>query len=434
MTTDLAFFGREAALDLTSSVAAEAPLAGRTVALIHPAWHSCGTATVVASQARAYRDLGACVVSIGLSDQPNFGLAPARATQAYFEATPELIADRRVLAGIGRDTAFNLRKTAPIAWSFAHGNHAATYVAFAKNSPPPAQLSSERIDLIHCNHFFCMPLAEAVRQNPGVPIILDTHDIQAKQYVLRNQSGWYLPPRATYEEMLATELHWLARADLLLHLNSEEDVAFRGLLPDSRHALLHPAVDSMPTRTGGGDFVLVASANVPNILSLEWLLREVMPRAGDIPLAIYGNVDAAIRSRDPALYSRFSRYFRGRVDDIATAYIRAACVLLPTIEGHGLSIKTIEAFSSGAPLIATRLAFRGIEVDPASLANVAIAETAQAFVAALRNIAPGRRDAAPRAISPTRRFYEARFSPAAYKKSLARLVGPLLGSRSAVSA
>src|SRR5947209_7202404 len=33
MTTDLAFFGREAALDLTSRVAAEAPLAGRTVAL-----------------------------------------------------------------------------------------------------------------------------------------------------------------------------------------------------------------------------------------------------------------------------------------------------------------------------------------------------------------------------------------------------------------
>jgi polysaccharide biosynthesis protein PslH len=159
-----------------------------------------------------------------------------------------------------------------------------------------------------------------------------------------------------------------------------------------------------------------------------------MALAGDIPLAIYGNVDAAIRSRDSALYGRFARYFRGRIDDIATAYSRAACVLLPTIEGHGLSIKTIEAFSSGAPLIATRLAFRGIEGDPASLGNVAIAETAQSFAAALRKIAAGGHDAGPRASSPTRRFYEARFSPAAYKEGLVRLVAPLLASRSAVSA
>jgi glycosyltransferase involved in cell wall biosynthesis len=302
------------------------------------------------------------------------------------------------------------------------------------NSPAPAELSSQRIDLVHCNHFFCMPLAEAVRGDRRIPLVLDTHDIQAKQYVLRNQSGWYLPPRATYEEMLATELHWLARADLLLHLNSEEETAFRALLPDRRHALLYPAVDSMPTRAGGGDFVLVASANVPNILSLEWFLREVMPRVGDIPLAIYGNVQAAIRSRYSALYGRFSCSFRGRVDDIATAYSQAACVLLPTIEGHGLSIKTIEAFSSGAPLIATRHAFRGIEVDPASLGNVAIAESPEAFAAALHKVATGQAEPEARQNSPTRRLYEARFSPAAYRQSLARLVSPLLSGHADVSA
>jgi hypothetical protein len=433
MATDLAFFGRESCLDLTRTVAAEAPLRDRTVALIHPAWHSCGTATVVASQARAYRDLGARVVSVALSDQANFGLAPARSAQAYFEATPELTADRRMLAGIGREMLLNPLKMGAIGWSFAHGDHASTYVGLAMGSQTPAELAAERIDLIHCNHFFCMPLAEAARGKQGAPLILDSHDMQAKQYVLRNRRGWYLPPRATYEEMLATELHWLAGADLLLHLNSEEDAAFRVLLPESRHALLYPAVDPMPAAEGGGDFVLVASANVPNILSVEWFLREVAPRAGDIPLAIYGNVDAAIRRRDPALYRRFSRYFRGRVDNIASAYSQAACVLLPTIEGHGLSIKTIEACSSGAPLIGTRLAFRGIAVDPASLANVTIAESPEIFAAALRQIPPGGRDqAAVRASSPTRRFYDAQFSPAAYRERLARLVAPLLGMRPVV--
>ena len=419
---------------MMAAVAAEGLLAGRTVGLIHPAWHSCGTATVVASQARAYRALGARAVSIALSDQAHFGLMPERATRAYFEATPELIADRRVLAGMIKPAAHPLRNAAWIAWRFAHGDHASTYVGFAVNSPPPPELSSERIDLIHCNHFFCMPLAEAVRGQQAIPVVLDSHDMQAKQYVLRNQGGWYLPPRATYESMLATELHWLARADLLLHLNSEEDADFRALLPNSRHALLHPAVDSMPTRNGGHDFVLVASANVPNLLSLEWLLREVMPVAGDIPLAIYGNVDSAIRSRDSKLYSRFSRRFRGRLDDIAAAYREAACVLLPTTEGYGLSIKTIEALSSGAPLIATRHAFRGIDVDPASLANVTVADDAEIFASALRKRAAAPPDPGFREGSPTRRLYEARFSHAAYRDGLARLIGPLLGSHAGASA
>ncbi|MBV8851280.1 MAG: glycosyltransferase [Methylobacteriaceae bacterium] len=404
-------------------------LTGRTIALIHPAWHSCGTATVVASQARAYRDLGARVLSIGLSDQPIFGFAARQFTQAYLNATPELHADRRLLTGVAWGKALSPLRTGSIAWGFTHGDHAATYVAFAENSPPPAELATEHIDLVHCNHFFCMPLAEAIRGDRAIRLVLDTHDIQAKQYVLRNQGGWYLPPRASYEKMLATELHWLGRADLLLHLNSEEHTAFRALLPQSRHALLHPAVDSIPTQSGGGDFVIVASANTPNILSLEWLLREVMPQAGDIPLAIYGNVDASIRSRDPTLYGRFARYFRGRIDDIADAYAGAACVLLPTTEGHGLSIKTIEALSSGAPLIATRLAFRGIEIDPASLANVTIADTAEAFAAALRNLPAGQATPDGRQDSATRRLYEERFAPAAYREGLAGLVAPLLKSR-----
>jgi glycosyltransferase involved in cell wall biosynthesis len=409
-------------------MAAEAPLAGRTVALIHPAWHSCGTATVVASQARAYRALGARVLSAALSDHPFFGLSQESLARAYLRATPELVADRRLVTGIGTEAALNPLKIAPIGWNFAHGNFAATYIALAENSAVPAELATERIHLIHANHFFTMPLAERLRAAQGCPLLLDSHDVQARQYMLRNERGWYLPPRAAYETMLKTELAWLQRADRLLHLNSEEEAAFRTLLPGSLHTLVYPAVDPMPTGPGGGDFVIVASANVPNILSLEWFLREVVPRAGDVPLAIYGNVDAAIRSRDPALYQRHSGYFRGRVEDLGAAYSAAACVLLPTIEGHGLSIKTIEALSSGAALIATRHAFRGIDIDPASLTNVTIAEDAAAFAEALWRQVAERPDLAAGSASPTRQLYDALFSPRAYRERLGGLVAPLLGS------
>jgi glycosyltransferase involved in cell wall biosynthesis len=408
-------------------------LSGRTIALVHPAWHSCGTATVVAGQARAYRALGARVISLALSDQPVFGLAAKSFGRAYREATPELVADRRLLTGVARSAFLNPLTIGPIGWSFAHGDHAATYVGFAKSSAVPAELTTERIDIIHCNHFFCMPMAERLRASHGCPVFLDTHDIQAKQYVLRNAHGWYLPPRATYEAMLATELAWLRRADLLIHLNSEEEAFFRRALPESSHTLLWPAVDSMPTGLDGSKFVIVASANVANILSLEWFLREVMPSAGNVAFAIYGNIDSAIRSRDPSLYERYARHFRGRVEEIGEAYTDAACVLLPCVEGHGLSIKTVEALSTGAPLIATPLAFRGMDVDLEALSNVTLAEDAPAFAEGMRMRAAEHTNSAARAVSPTRRLYEARFSAEAYEKALAQIVGGVLADPSALS-
>jgi glycosyltransferase involved in cell wall biosynthesis len=175
---------------------------------------------------------------------------------------------------------------------------------------------------------------------------------------------------------------------------------------------------------------MVASANRGNVLSVEWFLSEILPRAGDAPVAIVGNVDAALRRHNSALYERHRGLFRGRVDDVAAIYANAKLVLLPTSEGHGLSIKAVEALSSGLPLIATPQAFRGMQVDPARLANVALAAKAEAFAAALRAAAdrPPASEA-ERLASDTRAFYEANFSLNAYRQAVLDKVLPLLAAR-----
>ena len=80
------------------------------------------------------------------------------------------------------------------------------------------------------------------------------------------------------------------------------------------------------------------------------------------------------------------RALPGRVDvaKLHDAYRNAAAVLLPATAGHGISIKTIEALSCGAPLIATPLAFRGLGINAAGLPNVTVTEDAAGFAAALR--------------------------------------------------
>lgn len=398
------------------------PLAGRLVVLIHPAWHSCGSHQVFVSQAQAYRALGATVHSLAIADSPG-RLAGTKSHRTYLAATPDLVADQRYYAGMPWRRMMTLRFLGA-ARKWAHGNAAAMLSETARSAKLPSELHClPRIDLIHCNHFFCMPAALALKTERSCPTLLDVHDVQARQFSLRNEGGWRLPPTAAFEDMLAVELAHMRQADLLIHLNVEEAQTFQELLPEKQHALIYPAIKPVPTGPGGTGIIIVASANYPNYLGVAWFLTEVRPLAPDVPVRIIGNIDQDLRARAPALFRQHAELFRGRVDDLDAVYANAAAILLPTTAGHGISIKTIEALSSGAPLIATREAFRGIAIDPARLGNVALASDAAGFAAELRRLAE-RPQATPqqRQASDTRRLYERLFAFEAYASAIAEHV------------
>ncbi len=394
-------------------------LAGKTVAVVHAAWHSCGSYQVNVSQIAAYKALGARVLSVAMMD----ALAPAAPKgarwDAYLAATGDIGADRRFYSGPPTNALLSPRFLASGYWRLIHGDQASWLIELAKRAPLPDGFAQERIDLVHANHYFTLPFALTLLAGRHTPVILETQDIQARQYVLRNKGSFFIPPYATYDDMLKIELDWMRRANLCAHLNEEEHVDFQRLLPQARHALIYPAVAEVP-RAGGREIIIVASYNYANYVSVKWLLEAVLPLAGDARVSIYGNIDGGMRNREGALFEKHRALFKGRVDDIGAVYTNAGCVLLPTIEGHGLSIKAVEALSCGAPLVATPLAFRGMQVDPRNLRNVALAEDAAQF-AALWRAAQARCDAgAPDdAASDTRKLYEEAFSPQAYAGKLA---------------
>ena len=400
------------------------PFAGRCVVLVHPAWHSCGSHQVFVSQAQAYRALGAKVVSVAVADFPG-AAAGSRAHRAYLAASQDLIADERHFAGMPRH-----RLASPqfllAAEKWLHGNAAEMLCAIARSSDVPAAVRSlPRIDLIHCNHFFCMPAALALRGTRPCKIVLDTHDLQARQFALRAQSGWRLAPRARYDDMLTLELAQMAEADLLVHLNDEEALTLQELLPQKHHELIYPTIKPVPAGPGGPDIIIVASANYPNFLSVAWFLEAVHPLAPEVRVKIIGNIDGAVRARAPALFKEHAGLFLGRVADLDAVYANAAAILLPTTSGHGISVKTIEALSSGVPLIATREAFRGMAIDPAALANVTLLSDAAQFAAAMRRPATAP-PAAAHAATDTRRLYERHFAFGAYTGRIAEAIAPLL--------
>jgi len=395
------------------------PFAGKTVAVVHAAWHSCGSYQVNVSQIAAYKALGARVVSVAMMDDVARRPPHGARWSAYIAASRDIGADRRHYSGAPLSTLAS-RLLIDGWWRLIHGDQASWLIELAKRAPLPEGFENETIDFIHANHYFTLPFVETLMRGRKVPVVLETQDIQARQYMLRNKGGFFIPPYATYDDMLKIELAWMRRADLCAHLNEEEHRDFQKLLPELRHALIYPAVSSAPL-AHGRDIIIVASDNYGNYMSLRWFLQEVLPLAGDARVAIYGNIDGGVKRRDAALYESHRALFKGRVDDIGAVYANAGCVLLPTVEGHGLSIKAVEALSCGAPLVATPLAFRGMQVDPAKLKNVALAEDAKQFAALWRDAQARaeRADATEAEQSDTRRLYEDSFSPEAYARALA---------------
>ncbi len=414
-----------AAAHPASPVYPAAPLHGKTVVLVHPAWHSCGSHKVFVTQAQAYRALGARLLALAIADFPGH-VRGSQAHSAYLDGSQDLQADRRYFAGMPRGAVF----TPTFLRSFKdwlHGDYATILVETVKLAALPIELMElPEIDLIHCNHFFCMGAALKLRGDRACPILLDTHDLQARQYVLRQPGFWTFPPAATYEAMLALELANMDAADVLVHLNAEEAASFDRLLPHKRHVLVYPAVEPVSVGCGGPDIVIVASANYPNFLGIFWFLREVVPLIPDVPIRIVGNIDAEFRRRAPGVFRAHAAMFEGRVRDLHRIYADAAAVLLPITDGSGISIKTIEALSSGAPLVATPSAFRGMGADPAQLANVSFACDAPSFAAAIRRIKRVPTTPEERMNSDTYRLYERMFSPRAYRHALAELVTPLV--------
>lgn len=419
----------EAAVSIETSAAPcrSGPFAGKTIAVVHAAWHSCGSYQVNVSQLTAYRALGARTISIALMDMPGPPPPHGARWRSYVEGSRDLSADVRYLSGASRLSVPTPSFLKDAWWKLIHGDQASFLVEVIERAPVPAGLAAESIDLVHANHYFTLPFVSKLRGARHVPVILETQDIQARQYVLRNEGGFFIPPHATYDDMLAVELDWMKTADLCVHLNEEERADFERLLPDARHRLVYPAIAPVPAGPGGGRFVIVASDNYANFVSLRWLFEQALPLAPEIPLEIFGTIDGGVKSRDKALYDANRRYFKGRVDDIGAVYAEAACVLLPTVEGHGLSIKAVEALASGAPIVAMPQAFRGMKIDPTKLSNVALAQDAEGFAAALRDIWSKRvTETTSRAQSDTRRLYDEMFSFDAYARALHEAAAPLV--------
>ncbi|MCK2053685.1 glycosyltransferase [Methylobacterium sp. 37f] len=210
------------------------------------------------------------------------------------------------------------------------------------------------------NYVFLSRALEAAP--PGMLKLIDTHDRFADRQ--RQYRPFRAEPNFFYTDR-AGEAAGLARADIVLAIQSEEAAYFR-TLTDRRVHLLPPrflarrpfAAPTRLTRIG-----FLGHGNDPNLFSIRhfaaaWSADWVPGRP---ELVIAGEIS---NSLGPATSPGVIR--AGYVPRLEDFYDDVDLVVAPILMGSGLKMKVAEALSFGKPVIGTALGFEGFDpVAPA---------------------------------------------------------------------
>jgi GT2 family glycosyltransferase len=222
----------------------------------------------------------------------------------------------------------------------------------------------------------------------STPLLYDAEALFAARDLLQADLHGDRVGRVVAERAIATEVALARDADLVLAVGEHEAERFRAA--DCRDVrLLAHAVTADPGGEGGRAGLLFIGAldddASPNVDSVVWFVREVMPRLD----ARFGDawtldlIGSATASRLRPLASARVR-FLGRLDDVDSYYARARIFIAPTRYAAGIPLKVLEAAAKGVPVVATSLLARQLAWLPGS--ELLVADDAEAFAAACEQL------------------------------------------------
>lgn len=286
-----------------------------------------------------------------------------------------------------------------------------------------------RCDAVVVDHLQAWPWLRGIGSRP---LMLVNHNVESDNYMHQSQAApglgqrhavgrWvrrYLMRREAHG-LRQLELEVLAQAQVLACLSEDDSERLRSLAGCARrdvHARLavlpgYPLVPPLHRRRGSGQAVpavglLGTWTWAPNREGLRWFLARVWPAiAGRARLVLAGS---GLDGLDLPAQAQVM----GRIAQVSDFYGAVDVVAVVSLSGSGVQEKAIEAVGTGAAVVATRHALRGllqdlpphvrIEDDPARFGQACLkaglAPCEQAFELALQ-WASGRRDVYTRAVA-----------------------------------
>jgi glycosyltransferase involved in cell wall biosynthesis len=206
--------------------------------------------------------------------------------------------------------------------------------------------------------------------------------------VIRALCSW-----ASENAMLREEIEVLSTYDRVLFYSAEEaDTFIKAGLPSAQVSTLPWACvtknnlsSAINLHTSHFDVGIIASSAIFNVEGIEYFAREIMPM-----LAKNGLRPSVLVAGSIGKYARHffcaddSVEFIDWVEDVSTFYSRVNTVAVPLLSGTGISIKTLEAASYGAPIVSTSVGIRGVSIRPGI--DLLLGDSAEDFAGALAKL------------------------------------------------
>lgn len=195
----------------------------------------------------------------------------------------------------------------------------------------------------------------------GVWCATEMHELLADHFVVREElASGQRPGQSEFERNFAEELQCLDTSDCVLAINAAEGDRVRPRLRanvvDLPFCLSEPAIHNESDRVPPTDILVVGSFIEHNKRGLRQFMEGAWPalkRARpDIRLTVCGRV-----GEDLAPDPNVTRHLR--VPDLTPYYQSASVVLITTVAGAGIKIKTIEALAHGSCIVAHRHSVAG---------------------------------------------------------------------------
>ena len=292
----------------------------------------------------------------------------------------------------------------------------AKYVSRAMRIAVERHLSAERPALVVVDHAqmgWLLP-----RGGFGVPHVHVAHNVEHALYaqLASRRGGPWSRVHAREATLIERIEHRLCESAAGVWALTLDDAQTLGALGGRSRAF------ALPATTGAGTYaddvmpepacdvtVLGSWTWDANARGLRWLLDDVLPalpRPLSIEVAGAGSLELA--------GGHAGVVARGRVPDALEFLRRGRVVAVPSVEGAGVQVKTLDAIAAGRPVVASELALRGIDDPPATVLGAADAGSfARALAQAAGDPGMGAADEAARWTTARRERFVADVAAAA---------------------
>lgn len=201
-------------------------------------------------------------------------------------------------------------------------------------------------------------------EQAAVRRLIFVHDLRVRIMPSYVRMGIVRPEQNPWDD--AREAAYLARAEILLTLNEQDQQKARELAPAAQVLRMGMSVSPVPAQDGApisGRCVYVASAQNENLFAAMWLLKYAWPLVAaahpSASLVICGGVGDLLKPLAAeghewlAGLEQLNVWLEGRVEDLAPYYASAQIALVPHWMDGGIKIKHIEALAHGLAVVCT---------------------------------------------------------------------------------